>query len=94
MPETRFRIRLPDGTTMACYSPSSSIREAFATGESCPVADFVERSRAALEHASQRVADKYGFGCGQAFQQIRQIEEVAARYADEPAARITVEAFE
>ena len=30
----------------------------------------------------------------QAFQQIRQIEEVAARYANEPAARITVEAFE
>ena len=93
MPETRFRIRLPDDTTMACYSPSSSIREAFAVGESCSVADFVERARASLEHASQRVADKYGFGCAQAFQQIRQIEEVAARYAGEPGARIVVEAF-
>lgn len=94
MPEMQFRIRLPDDTTMQCYSPSSTIRDALVLDHPYPVPDFVARSRAALEHASQRVTARYGFGCGQALQQIRVIEEAAARFAADPDARITVEAFE
>ena len=61
MPEMRFLIRWPDGTAETCYSPSLVIKDYFAPGETYPLADFVERSRTALNIASERVRAKYGF---------------------------------
>ncbi|MDM4769482.1 MSMEG_0570 family nitrogen starvation response protein [Solimonas sp. SE-A11] len=92
MPETLFLVRWPDDSTSRCYSPSSTIREAFEPGRRYPLADFVERSRAALEHASARVTQKYGFGCGQALAQIRAIEQRATLYPD--GGHVVVESFE
>lgn len=94
MPETRFRVRWPDQSTSLCYSPSSSIRERLQLAHPYPLAEFVQASRAALEHASRRVAEKYGFGCGQAFAQIAAIEQRAAQFQDQPAATVVVEAFD
>jgi len=94
MPEVRFRVRWPDQSACLCYSPSSTIRDYFRAGEAMPMAEFVTRSRTALEHGSARVRDKYGFGCGHAAQQIRQIEEQATRFAGLADAQVTVEAFE
>jgi uncharacterized repeat protein (TIGR04042 family) len=93
MPEMTFRVRWPDDSTTLCYSPSSTIREAFVIGEGYPVPEFVARSRAALEHASARVAQKYGYGCAHAQRQIEEIESQAAAFANRADARITVEAF-
>lgn len=93
MPEVHFRVRWPDASAMQAYSPSSTIRDAFEIGRPYPVAEFVARSRAALEHASARVAQRYGFGCGHAAAQIREIERVAQRFAD-PTQTVVVEAFE
>ncbi|WP_028009476.1 MSMEG_0570 family nitrogen starvation response protein [Solimonas flava] len=94
MPEVQFRVRWPDASSTLCYSPSSTIREAFVLGHAYPLQEFVARSRAALEHASLRVAQKYGFGCAHAALQIREIEQAAARYAGDPHATVTVESYE
>ena len=92
MPETYFKVRWPDESRSYCYSPSSTIKDALRLNHPYPLAEFVSLSRAALEHGSARVAQKYGFGCGHALAQIREIE---ARATDFPAdAIITVESFD
>lgn len=93
MPEIYFRVRWPDDSTTVCYSPSSTIKDALTAGHGYPVAEFVLRSRNALEHASARVAEKYGYGCAHAQRQIEEIELQAALFADREDARITVEKF-
>jgi len=39
----------------------------FAAGEEMPVAEFLQRSRAALAAASERVRAKFGYSCSSAF---------------------------
>ncbi len=94
MPAVNFRVRWPDASMMLCYSPSSTIKDAFVLGVAYPVDDFVTMSRAALEHASMRVAQKFGFGCGHAHAQIEAIEARAAAFRFDPGASVIVESFE
>ncbi len=94
MPEVTFKVRWPDASLSRCYSPSSTVREVFTIGRPYPLQEFVTMSRKALEHASERVAQKYGYGCGHAVQQIREIEQTAARFADQPQAIVIVEGYE
>lgn len=78
MPETRFRIRWPDGAEDTCYSPSTVIGVYLSAGETYALSDFVARSRAALARASDRVAARYGRPCSlAAAEQVR----IAARAA-------------
>ncbi|MBE7383018.1 MAG: MSMEG_0570 family nitrogen starvation response protein [Leptolyngbya sp. SIO1E4] len=90
MPEMRFQIQWPDGSQETCYSPSLVIKDYFAPGETYSLADFVARSRTALQIASDRVQAKYGFPCGRAMGQLQQIESASAQYQslDEPTVRI------
>jgi uncharacterized repeat protein (TIGR04042 family) len=94
MPEMRFRIRWPDGTAEACYSPSLVIKDFFNPGESYALPDFLARSRSALNIASDRVEAKYGYACSRAAAQLERIESAAKSFSDFPQARVTVEAFE
>lgn len=94
MPEMRFLIRWPDGTAETCYSPSHVVKDYFTPGEDYPLADFVERSRTALEIASERVKLKYGFRCSRAKAQLVRIETGAAAFTDFSDARVRVDAFE
>ena len=94
MPEMRFFIRWPDGTTETCYSPSLVIKDYFSVGESYPVADFLARSRTAFNIANERVRAKYGFACSQAITQLARIESVAMAFGDDADACVTVDAFE
>jgi uncharacterized repeat protein (TIGR04042 family) len=94
MPEMRFHIRWPDGTPEACYSPSLVIKDYFAVGTDYAMADFLERSRTALRIASDRVKAKYGMSCSRALAQLARIEAAAGAFADTPAARVVVEAFD
>jgi uncharacterized repeat protein (TIGR04042 family) len=94
MPEMRFLIRWPDGTPQACYSPSLVVKEFLSPGMSYPVADFLERSRAALTIASQRVEAKYNRSCSRAAAQLEQIETAARAFTHITDARVTVDAFE
>jgi uncharacterized repeat protein (TIGR04042 family) len=94
MPEMRFLIRWPDGTAETCYSPSLVVKEFLSPGESYPLADFVRRSRTALDSASARVEAKYGWRCSRAMAQLARIETAAAAFANVHDARVSVDAFE
>jgi uncharacterized repeat protein (TIGR04042 family) len=94
MPEMRFCIRWPDGMRETCYSPSLVVKDFLSAGQSYPLADFLERSRNALNIANERVRAKYGYGCSQAVAQIARIETAAAAFADVVDPRVAVDAFE
>jgi putative flavoprotein involved in K+ transport len=94
MPEMRFHLRWPDGSQAACYSPSLVIEEHLQPGTAYPVAEFVERSRTALQIASARVRAKYGFPCTRALQQLAEIERRAASFAGAADAVVAVLGFD
>lgn len=88
MPEIRFRIRWSDGTEEVCYSPSLVVKQYFTPDQTYDLEDFVERSRTALQIASDRVKAKYGYPCGLALGQLEQIEQRAAKYSHLPQAQV------
>jgi len=94
MPEMRFRVRWPDGTTENCYSPSLVIKDFLSVGANYSLEEFLTRSRTALEIASERVRAKYGRPCSRAEAQLKRIETVVERFAAMPNARVIVDAFE
>lgn len=93
MPVTYFRIRWPDQSETNCYSPSSVVKEFLTPDSSYEIADFLERTRTALNLASERVRAKYGYTCSSAMDQLAQLEESARRYADRPGASVKVIEF-
>ncbi len=93
MPVMHFRIQWPDGDEANCYSPSLVIGDFFKPGEAYPLEDFVARSRQALNIASERVREKYGFACSAAQDQLAQIEREAERFRDRPDATVKVIEF-
>lgn len=93
MPEMHFRVRWPDDTVTDCYSPSLVVKEHLEAGRSYPLAEFVQRSATALNIGSERVREKYGFACSSALDQLRRIEELAARFEASPDPVVQVESF-
>ncbi|QFY42222.1 MSMEG_0570 family nitrogen starvation response protein [Candidatus Methylospira mobilis] len=93
MPEMRFRVRWPDQSETLCYSPSLIIKDYFNPGDSYELADFLTRSREALNIASERVRRKFGFTCSSAMNQLEEIETIAARFSDTANAQIVLEEF-
>ncbi len=94
MPEMLFSVRWPDGTTEQCYSPSLVIKDHLAVGETYSLAEFLQRSRTALEIASDRVREKYGFACSRAMGQLARLEAAAARFDGAAAGGVTVTSFQ
>jgi uncharacterized repeat protein (TIGR04042 family) len=94
VPELHFHVRWPDGTLQRCYSPSRSVKDFLAAGESYALEDFVGRSRSALQLASDRVRARRGFACGSAARQLEEIERAADAFEPVDGARVTVECFE
>jgi uncharacterized repeat protein (TIGR04042 family) len=94
MPEMRFRIAWPDGSTESCYSPSLVIKDYFAVGQTYPLADFLSRSREAFTIASERVRAKYGFPCSRALAQLARIETTSQQFLYLTGAHVGVVAFE
>ena len=88
MPVTNFQIQWPNGEIRTCFSPSSIVREHFKAGDTFPVGDFVKRSRRALLEADERVAAKFGYGCGHAASEIKEIEAHGRKFADSEIVRI------
>lgn len=80
MPEMHFQIRWPDGTEASCYSPSLVVKKYLSVGETYTLADFLERSRTALNLASDRVQAKFGFPCSLAIGQLQALETTAAQF--------------
>jgi uncharacterized repeat protein (TIGR04042 family) len=93
MPEMRFQVRWPDGTEASCYSPSLVIKDYLAIGETYSLDDFLDKSRTALNIASDRVRAKYGFPCGRAMGQLQAIEGAATQFQALENPTVTVLAF-
>jgi len=93
MPEMRFRVRWPDQSESLCYSPSLVIKDFLEPGKSYPLEEFVSRSREALEIASERVRQKYGYTCSSAMSQLADIEAVATRFWDDDTPKVIVIEF-
>ena len=83
MPEMHFRVRFPNGATMNCYSPSYVIEDYLSEGQSYAVPDFLLRARSALNIASERVRERYGFSCSSALDQLSVIEQMASTLSPE-----------
>lgn len=94
MPEMQFVVLWPDGSLMSCYSPSLVVGDFLEVGAAYPVDEFVERSRTALEIASERVKAKFGHECAAAAQQFVQIEEKARSFVATPRVEVRINAFE
>jgi len=94
MPEMHFKVQWPNGSTEDCYSPSWIIEEYLAAGEDYAVSDFVERVGVALNIASDRVRQKYGFACSSALDQLASIHgTVKALSQSEQSGRVRVLGF-
>lgn len=83
MPEMHFTVVWPDGERARCYSPSLVIRELLTEGAEYPVYEFMERSRAGLRIAAERVRAKYGFYCSAALDQLAELESRARSFSPE-----------
>jgi uncharacterized repeat protein (TIGR04042 family) len=94
MPAMHFQLRWPDGSEARCYSPSLVIKDYFQPGAAYPLPVFMTQVREALNIASERVRTKYGFACSQAMDQLVRIEHMAARFASQADAQVTVLSFE
>jgi uncharacterized repeat protein (TIGR04042 family) len=94
MPEMHFTVRWPDDSVSECYSPSLVIKDYLEVGGRYPVLDFVSRSRTALNIASDRVRQKYGYACSSALDQLKAIESTASKFNDHEGASVVVEGFD
>ncbi len=81
MPEMTFTVQWPDGAVQDCYSPSLVMHDHLRAGATYTVADFLERSGAALDTASERVRARYGFACSSAAATGAHLRAAASRYA-------------
>jgi uncharacterized repeat protein (TIGR04042 family) len=93
MPEIRFKIQWPDGSQEICYSPSLIVKKYFEPNQEYPIADFVDRSRTALNIASDRVLAKYGRACSLALGQLATIESTADRFSSQPKSLVRIIEF-
>lgn len=82
MPAVHFTICWPDNSEDACYSPSSIIRDYFSVGESIPLKEFIPRTEQALNDASNRVKEKFGFHCSSAMNQLAVIKTKGQSFND------------
>lgn len=93
MPEIRFQVEWPDGLQETCYSPSLVVCEYFAAGSDYTLDDFIQRSRASLKMASDRVLTKYGMPCSKALGQLQHIEAMAVKYSHLPEPKVRLIKF-
>jgi uncharacterized repeat protein (TIGR04042 family) len=94
MPAMHFTVRWPDASETRCYSPSLVIKDYFAPSTRYPLPAFMASVREALHIASERVRAKYGFACSAAMDQLAELEQLAARWGDDPQQHIDLIAFE
>jgi uncharacterized repeat protein (TIGR04042 family) len=82
MPAVNFVVRWPDGNEESCYSPSTVIYEYLDIGKHYSLDEFMVLSEAALNSASERVRERYGYACSSAHDQLRHIHERINHFKD------------
>ena len=88
MPEMTVTVRRPDGSVQECYSPSLVMHDHLREGEAYPVEEFVRRAVTALDLASARVREKFGFACTSAAATSAQVRRVAAAFSPDQPVRV------
>jgi uncharacterized repeat protein (TIGR04042 family) len=94
MPAMHFDLRWPDQSETRCYSPSLVIKDYFTPGASYPLPEFMDKTREALEIASERVRSKFGFACSRAIDQLAELERIAQGFEDLQHAKVEVLRFD
>jgi uncharacterized repeat protein (TIGR04042 family) len=90
-----FLVEWPNGLRDRCYSPSYVVEEHLAVGGCYETGDFLKRVTLALQTASERVRERYGFACSSALDQLSKIEAtIGALPPEHRSGRVTVLAFE
>lgn len=80
MPVTYVHIEWPDQIKDQLYSPSSVVKEYFNTNQEISVAEFNLACSESLNEASNRVAQKFGFGCTSAMAELQRIQSECKKY--------------
>lgn len=80
MPERIFKVSWPDGQEEDCYSPSSVIDQHLIPEHEYTLASFLAIATEALNEASSRVRQKYGYACSSAMDQLGKIEQKSKRF--------------
>lgn len=75
MPAVHFNVVWPDGESRQYYSPSTVLYEHLSEGEAYSTEDFSKRVFSALNKASERVQQKYGFACSAAADEALKIQK-------------------
>jgi uncharacterized repeat protein (TIGR04042 family) len=88
MPEMTFDVQWPDGRVQRCYSPSLVMHDYLTSGSDYTVAEFLDRSSAALQEASERVRAKFGFACTSAVSTAEEIATAATEFPSSSTIRI------
>ncbi|WP_276784170.1 MSMEG_0570 family nitrogen starvation response protein [Thalassolituus oleivorans] len=83
MPAVNFYVRWPDGKEEKCYSPSTIIYDYFKAGDAMPLSEFIHRAEQALTLASERVANRYGYYCSSAADQLKQLKRRITEFEDQ-----------
>ncbi|MGE7991023.1 MSMEG_0570 family nitrogen starvation response protein [Pseudomonas sp. NPDC089554] len=82
MPAVNIRLRWPDGQETDTYSPSTTVHEYFAVGQSYPLEHFMRLAENALNAASERVREVKGFYCSSAMDSLGGLRIRARQYPD------------
>lgn len=73
MPSVNFTVAWPDGEQATYYSPSTVLYEHFEVGGSYSQREFDARIKAALNAASERVNQRFGYYCTAASAELEKI---------------------
>jgi uncharacterized repeat protein (TIGR04042 family) len=82
MPEVNVNIEWPDKQRDSIYSPSTVLLQYIKSGDYLSVQDFDERISEALQLASQRVYERYGFECTSAMSELDRLKARIASIND------------
>ena len=73
MPETYLRVQLPDEKEEVIYSPSTIIKEYFEKASVMSLDEFQNSCSKALNHASKRVYERFGYECASAMGELARV---------------------
>jgi len=82
MPEVNVNIEWPDKQKDSIYSPSTVLLQYIKSGDSLSIQDFDDRISQALQLASQRVYERYGFECTSAMGELARLKARIASIGD------------
>ncbi len=82
MPEVHLKIEWPGQKEDAIYSPSTIINQYFKAGDILTVTEFETKVEEALNTASHRVYEKFGFECTSAMSELDRVKRITAQIAD------------